>query len=211
MKTLCISCTKANLRNARVRLLGTVRQENYTVEMDGLECPNCGYATVEGKSMPEFGRLLADQYRRGHGLLTSNDIVALRRQFGESQEAFAKRLGVGPASIKRWELGKIQDERSNQLILEKTEPKIRETSQYSYTAINGTFSPSYTLTASGTPVISFFASSGLNAQISIKHAVVNAHSYGGSHCDETARQHDFAVFPAMTANQYSTSRRGSHV
>lgn len=124
MKTLCISCTKADLRNAKVRLSGTVRGENYTIEMYGLECPNCGYRTVDGRSMSEFGRLLADEYRRAHDLLTSDDIVALRRQFRDNQEAFAKRVGVGVASIKRWELGKIQDERNNKLILEQTRPQV---------------------------------------------------------------------------------------
>jgi hypothetical protein len=38
-----------------------------------------------------------------------------------SQREFAEFLGVGPASIKRWEMGKIQDGRSNELILAKTQ------------------------------------------------------------------------------------------
>jgi putative zinc finger/helix-turn-helix YgiT family protein len=120
MKILCINCAKAYLERASVRLSGEIRKHPYTVNMEGLKCPNCGYSTVESKSMVELGRLAADEYRRAHGLLTGDEIVALRHKFGDSQDAFAKRIGVGVASIKRWELGKIQDRIYNDLILSRT-------------------------------------------------------------------------------------------
>ncbi len=137
MKILCISCTKADLRKAKVQLPGTIRGEDYTVEMEGLECPNCGYKTVDGKSMAEFGRLVADKYRSAHDLLTSDEIVALRHRFGENQPEFANRVGVGVASIKRWELGKIQDRQSNDLLIEKTKPQVENLQQYNFQAITG--------------------------------------------------------------------------
>ncbi len=120
MTILCINCAKADLERKLVRLSGEIRKHHYTVEMEGLKCPNCGYSTVDGKSMVELGRLAADEYRHANGLLTSNEIVALREHSKESQEAFAKRLGVGSASIKRWELGKIQSKHYDDLIREKT-------------------------------------------------------------------------------------------
>ncbi len=62
----CIQCGQADLEPNVVHLPGTVRGENYVVEMQGLECPRCHYKTIEGVAMPEFGRLLADKYRAAH-------------------------------------------------------------------------------------------------------------------------------------------------
>jgi putative zinc finger/helix-turn-helix YgiT family protein len=130
MTILCINCAKANLERTSVRLSGEIRKHPYTVEMEGLKCPNCGYSTVDSKSAVELGRLAADEYRRANGLLTSNEIVALRHSYGDNQEQFAKRLGVGVASIKRWELGKIQEKRYDDLIREKTKTPVENTIQY---------------------------------------------------------------------------------
>jgi transcriptional regulator with XRE-family HTH domain len=81
--------------------------------------------------MPEYGRLLSDSYRYVHGLLTSEEIRSRRQHLNMSQQEFAGHLGVGIASVKRWEMGKIQDADSNRRILEKTQ------------------SPAYTLVAWG--------------------------------------------------------------
>lgn len=126
----CIECGRADLQSKVIDLTGVVRGEEYTVRMRGLVCPKCGYQTIEGTDSAEFARLLSDKYRAAHSLLTSEQIRALRKGFGETQEQFAKRLGVGIASVKRWEMGKIQDERSNQLILDKTKPEIKNVAQY---------------------------------------------------------------------------------
>ena len=121
----CLECGRANLEPEMVRVSGNVRGQNYTVEMRGLRCPLCGYETIEGPQMAEFGRLLADRYREDHGLLTSVEIRSLRKRLGMTQEEFARHVGVGVASVKRWEMGKIQDQRSNECIIRKTklEPK----------------------------------------------------------------------------------------
>jgi len=98
-------------------LAGEVRGEHYSISTSGLICPNCGFVTIEGAQMPEFRRLLADEYRKNHGLLTSTEIRGIRDRLGMSQEAFAKHVGVGVASIKRWEWGKIQDAHHNDLLV----------------------------------------------------------------------------------------------
>jgi putative zinc finger/helix-turn-helix YgiT family protein len=147
MGVLCINCEKAELRPSMVKLAGIVRSEPYWVEMQGLKCPNCGYNTVDASGMTEFSRLLSDEYRRTHGLLTSDQITELRKKFGMNQQRFADHIGVGVASIKRWELGKIQDNRSNDLILERTREKINSSSDlvivdiasYSTTAMGGSY------------------------------------------------------------------------
>lgn len=114
----CIQCGLADLEPKSIQLQGTVRGESYTVTMLGFECPHCDYKTIDGSAMPEFQRLLADEYRARHGLLTSERIRGFRRSLGMSQEQFAEHIGAGLASVKRWEMGKIQEPHNNDRIVE---------------------------------------------------------------------------------------------
>jgi len=117
----CLRCGRANLREHRASLRGEFHGEQFVVSMDGLVCPKCGYATVAGDKMAEYMRLVADAYRSAHGLLTSVEIRKHRSRMGMSQIEFADYLGVGVASLKRWEMGKVQDPSSDQLIRLKTD------------------------------------------------------------------------------------------
>lgn len=49
-------------------------------------------------------------YRRKHGLLTSDEIVALRRSYGLSQVELSRLMGWGEATVSRYESKAIQDE-----------------------------------------------------------------------------------------------------
>ena len=60
--------------------------------------------------MNQLRRAAADQYRRLHHLLTSDEIIKFRQALGMSQVAFANYLKVGEASVKRWETYYVQDE-----------------------------------------------------------------------------------------------------
>lgn len=138
----CISCGQAELQYKTVELTGEVRGETFTVEMPGLECPACGYKTIEGPDSAEYERLLADKYRAAHGLLTSEEIRSRRNKLGISQEEFAHYVGVGVASIKRWEWGRIQDEQSNTKLVDATHPV------YNLTCVGWTYSGSTASTVS---------------------------------------------------------------
>ena len=64
-----------------------------------------------------------NSYRRMKGYLTSNEIVAIREQYGVSQVELAKLLGWGEATISRYESKAIQDEAyDNMLRLIKANP-----------------------------------------------------------------------------------------
>ena len=112
----CPNCHKANLVRRRTRIPGRVKGESVEVVMTGLVCPRCGYVTVDGKDMAEYMGRVADAYRSRHGLLTGEQIRDRRKSLGMSQAKFAEHLGVGLASIKRWETGRIQDRSSDRLI-----------------------------------------------------------------------------------------------
>lgn len=69
-----------------------------------------------------FGAALDAAYRKKLGLLSASEIRAARERLRMSQREFAEYIGVGEASIKRWELGALQDKSGDELIRLKTDP-----------------------------------------------------------------------------------------
>ena len=93
----------------------TVRNESFptrgtwvTVEAQVAICPTCG-ADVSVASLDDATlRSVYHRYRVEHGLLTSEDIVQIRRQYGWSQQQLADVLGWDPRTIARYEQGALQ-------------------------------------------------------------------------------------------------------
>jgi putative zinc finger/helix-turn-helix YgiT family protein len=113
----CIKCRKTELVEQRADVPADVKGESVLVkEFPVLVCGECGYKTIRGHQMQEFMRIAADVYRQKHVLLTSVEIRERRERLGHSQEEFANYLEVGIASIKRWELGYVQDRAMDRLI-----------------------------------------------------------------------------------------------
>ena len=50
-----------------------------------------------------------DEYKRKKGLLTTEEIIGIRKKLGLSQTGLAKAIKVGKKNITRYELGAIQD------------------------------------------------------------------------------------------------------
>jgi putative zinc finger/helix-turn-helix YgiT family protein len=119
----CIDCKSNELENRLAHVPIEIKGESFSVEMKALVCPGCGYTTIDGGAMAEYMRLGADAFRAKHGRLTSSEIRTRRRHWlNMSQAEFAKYLPVGPVSVKRWELGQVQDGAMDQLIRLKTDP-----------------------------------------------------------------------------------------
>jgi putative zinc finger/helix-turn-helix YgiT family protein len=117
----CINCKTGQLESRQAVVPAEIKGEAVSVEMEALVCPNCGYTTIHGSHMAEYMRLAADVYRVTHGRLTSSEIRNRRKKWlGMNQAEFASYLPVSPASIKRWELGQVQDEAMDELIRVKT-------------------------------------------------------------------------------------------
>lgn len=91
--------------------------------MDGVQCDHCGYQTILNSQSGEFTRAVSDAYRIAHGLLTGSEMWELRTRLGLNQVEFADYLGVGRASVKRWEGGQIQDKAMDNLIRLKAQPE----------------------------------------------------------------------------------------
>jgi len=121
----CFKCGEI-LKARKAPIVGEYAGESFTVTADALVCKKCGYKTVHATKLDEYRRLLADAYREKKELLTSEEIRNIRNRLDMSQEQFAAYLGVGVASIKRWELGQVQDKSMDQLIRLKCNPRTAE-------------------------------------------------------------------------------------
>jgi putative zinc finger/helix-turn-helix YgiT family protein len=100
--------------------------ETLHVQTPGLACSKCGWVTVDAAQADELRRRTADAYRKQHGLLTSDAIRALRQLLSMNQRDFAAFVGVGEASVKRWETWLVQEKSSDELIRLKCDSRIRE-------------------------------------------------------------------------------------
>lgn len=79
-------------------------------------CPVCGLEAGTAQSAGLIQKALADEYRKKRGLLSGDEIRSLRKARGLSQELLAVRMGVGVASIKRWETGMVQTKSMDQAL-----------------------------------------------------------------------------------------------
>jgi len=111
----CLRCG-SQLEKSTTMMDGEYAGERYRVPAEAMVCPNCGYATLHARQIDAFSTKVADAYRKHHGLLTSAEIRKIRSRLGMSQEEFAAHLSVGVASVKRWELGKVQEKSMDDLV-----------------------------------------------------------------------------------------------
>ena len=110
----CPLCGRRHEVEERKRLSSiTIKGEEVTYEERCYFCVNADAEENEFESavMTNENLLRArNAYRVKHGLLTSEEIVAIRKNYGLSQVELAKLLGWGEATISRYESKAIQDD-----------------------------------------------------------------------------------------------------
>jgi putative zinc finger/helix-turn-helix YgiT family protein len=87
-------------------------------------CPVCGLEAGTVESASAVQKAIADAYRKHKGLMTGNDIKALRESKGWSYKYLAGLLSIQPAMINRWESGLIQSRRIDQQLKQYQAGKI---------------------------------------------------------------------------------------
>jgi putative zinc finger/helix-turn-helix YgiT family protein len=108
MKTL--NCPKGHgaMKPMIVKKEMTFKGIDLEIEADALVCPECGLEAGTLQSAGALQLALADAYRAKKGLLTSDEIKALRKSRNLTQQQLAEIMNIGIASIKRWETGTVQ-------------------------------------------------------------------------------------------------------
>ena len=69
------------------------------------ECPNCGETEVGIPRIAELDRTLAKMVVEQESRLTPDEIKFLRKYLGLSGKDLARRMGVSPETVSRWENG----------------------------------------------------------------------------------------------------------
>lgn len=104
-----------------------IRNEPITIEVAHYKCSECGeeFIVPDSKNDPleDAYRL----YRAKHNMLQPEEIRSYRFKYRLTQGELAKLLGLGGASISRYETGKLQDEAHDTLLRLAMDPvKLRE-------------------------------------------------------------------------------------
>lgn len=135
---ICPECDSGKLQSKKTELTGKVRGESFQIPFDALVCPNCGFKTVTKERAAKFALAIADAYREANGFLTSIELIGRRKQFGMTQADFARYTGVSLPSLKRWELGQIQDRTGDYLIRVRTDLSTARANLQNLEQINAT-------------------------------------------------------------------------
>jgi len=94
----------------------TFKGVDVSFEADAYVCPQCGLEAGTVQSAGAVQRTIADAYREKMDLLTGEEIKALRKARGLTQQDIAELMNIGIASIKRWETGLIQSKSMDQAL-----------------------------------------------------------------------------------------------
>ena len=120
MSLLCLHCSGEKFTEKITSVPQSFRGEDTTVQALAMVCDHCGWFTMTDAQADELCVITADDYRSCHGFLTSKEIVSRRNDLQMSQIEFAKFIGVGIASVKRWERSCIQERIYDDRIRNKT-------------------------------------------------------------------------------------------
>jgi putative zinc finger/helix-turn-helix YgiT family protein len=82
-----------------------------------LRCPKCDEVVLRFSDSRRLREDAISVYRRKHGLLSADEIRALRERFGLTQSELAHLLHLGANTISRWESGRnVQTEAMEMLL-----------------------------------------------------------------------------------------------
>ena len=102
----CTTCGVA-LVERRGRLSLPVDGEDISVPSSAhLGCPKCGEVVLRFQDARRLHEDAVAIYRRKHGLLSADEIRAIRTRFGLTQAELAGLLRLGGNTVSRWESGR---------------------------------------------------------------------------------------------------------
>jgi putative zinc finger/helix-turn-helix YgiT family protein len=85
----------------------TILARSVAVEDEFYRCSRCGEEVYRPGMMDAVMRRATAKIREEDGLLTPDEVRAVRRKFGLTQPEFERLLGVGANTVVRWERGTV--------------------------------------------------------------------------------------------------------
>lgn len=93
-----------------------VKREPIRINIQYYTCRHCGDEVLDPASSPDPFGLAYEEYRERHGFLKPSEISSWRERFHLTQEEVSKLLGIGTATLSRYENGSLQDESHDKLL-----------------------------------------------------------------------------------------------
>ncbi len=107
---LCLSCMEAHqIQQVTVTEENIFKGKRVKYPASYEYCPNTDAPTATDEMIDLNDISFKDAYRKAAGLLTSEEIIAIRNIYGVSQKDFSKILGWGSSTITRYENHQVQD------------------------------------------------------------------------------------------------------
>jgi len=95
----------------------TIGNRRATVEVERYRCDSCAESFFSPEQALAAQRAAAAVLREQEGLLTPNEILAIRTRLDLTQAELERVLGVGPKTVVRWERGTVfQNAATDQLL-----------------------------------------------------------------------------------------------
>ena len=101
----CPTCGTIMRRTRQAVTMAVNGEEIRVPNIPHLRCPKCGEGlfTLQDAKMMRLGAF--DIYRRTQGLLSADEIRAIRERYGLTQAELARLLRLGGNTVSRWEAG----------------------------------------------------------------------------------------------------------
>ncbi|MEA1883697.1 MAG: DUF4065 domain-containing protein [Thermotogota bacterium] len=100
-----------------------IKGERFFVDENVAVCTNCGHDIFNNRLENENLKRGFKQYAHAHSLLSSEEIKAIRNQFGVNQKLFSKSLGFGEVTVQRYESGALPTKAFSDLIKRVKSPE----------------------------------------------------------------------------------------
>lgn len=117
MNEYCPNCGKENgLSLVRETEAFNVRGEIIPVDVEYYRCEECGEELVQLRTDDDPLDKAYREYRQRKGLVQPEEIREFRQNLGLTQKEFSEILGIGVASLSRYENGALQEQAHDQLL-----------------------------------------------------------------------------------------------
>jgi putative zinc finger/helix-turn-helix YgiT family protein len=124
---VCAECGGVQVHERVAPITHKIGRREVTVVADRhLSCPDCGNISYRGSMLSENQRAIAENIRREDGLLSPDELRAIRVKYGFTQAEMERLLKTGEKTWVRWERGKVtQSQTADQLIRQiATNPQV---------------------------------------------------------------------------------------
>lgn len=114
--TECPVCNGKVLREVREKTI-VYKGKSCIIHQPGIYCDNCKDEYLLKEDVLATRREIADFKRRVDKYLTSDEIIAFRKQFGLSQKNASNLLGGGPMAFSKYERGVITQNKAVDILM----------------------------------------------------------------------------------------------